>query len=44
MNLWLLALLGVLVFAPKTSSEKSGSFDVRAMALLLCVIAIVAQM
>jgi len=44
MNLWLLVLMGILVFAPKTSSEKSGAFDMRGLALLLCVIAIVAQM
>ena len=43
MNAWLLILLAILVFAPKSSSDQSSRFDFRALALLLCVIAIVAQ-
>ncbi len=43
MNAWLLILLAILVFAPKSSSDQSGRFDFRALALLLCVVAIVAQ-
>jgi hypothetical protein len=43
MNAWLLILLAILVFAPKNSSDQSSRFDFRALALLLCVIAIVAQ-
>jgi len=44
MNPWLLVLMGILVFAPKSSSDKAGRLDIRALALLLCVIAIVAQL
>ena len=43
MNAWLLILFVILIFAPKNSSDQSGRFDFRALALLLCVIAIVAQ-
>ena len=43
MNAWLLILLAVLVFAPKTASNPSSRFDFRALALLLCVIALIAQ-
>jgi hypothetical protein len=43
MNAWLLILLAILVFAPKSASNQSSRFDFRALALLLCVIAIVAQ-
>jgi len=43
MNAWLLILFVILIFAPKNSSDQSSRFDFRALALLLCVIAIVAQ-
>ena len=43
MNAWLLVLLAILIFAPKSSSNPSSRFDFRALALLLCVIAIIAQ-
>ncbi len=43
MNVWLLILFAILVFAPKGSSTQSGRFDVRALALLLCIIALIAQ-
>jgi len=43
MNLWILLLFAVLIFAPKSSSNESSRFDVRALALLLCVIALIAQ-
>ena len=43
MNAWLLVLLAILIFAPKSSSNQSSRFDFRALALLLCVIAIIAQ-
>lgn len=43
MNAWLLILFAILIFAPKSSSDQAGRFDFRALALLLCVIAIVAQ-
>ncbi len=43
MNAWLLVLLAILIFAPKSSSNESSRFDLRALALLLCVIAIIAQ-
>jgi hypothetical protein len=43
MNAWLLILFAILIFAPKSSSERSDRFDFRAVALLLCVVAIIAQ-
>lgn len=43
MNAWLLILFAILIFAPKSSSKSSSRFDLRALALLLCVIAIIAQ-
>ena len=43
MNAWLLILLAILIFAPKGSSNQSSRFDFRALALLLCVIALIAQ-
>jgi hypothetical protein len=43
MNAWLLILFAVLIFAPKTASNQSSRFDFRALALLLCVIALIAQ-
>ena len=43
MNLWILILFAFLIFAPKSSSNQSNRFDYRALALLLCVIALVAQ-
>jgi hypothetical protein len=43
MNAWLLILLAILIFAPKSSSNQSSRFDFRALALLLCVIAIIGQ-
>jgi hypothetical protein len=43
MNLWILLLFAVLILAPKSSSNESSRFDLRALALLLCVIALIAQ-
>ncbi len=43
MNLWVLLLFAILIFAPKSSSSQSSRFDFRAVALLLCVIALIAQ-
>ena len=43
MNLWILVLFTILIFAPKSSSSQSSRFDLRALALLLCVIALIAQ-
>jgi hypothetical protein len=43
MNAWLLILFAILIFAPKGSTNPSGRFDFRALALLLCVIALIAQ-
>jgi hypothetical protein len=43
MNPWILLLFLILVFAPKSSSNQSSRFDLRALALLLCVIALMAQ-
>jgi hypothetical protein len=43
MNGWLLILLAILIFAPKSTTAKTGRFDMRAVALLLCVIALIAQ-
>jgi hypothetical protein len=42
-NGWLLLLLAILIFAPKTTANKAGRLDFRAVALLLCVIALIAQ-
>ncbi len=43
MNLWILLLFAILIFAPKSSSTQASRFDLRALALLLCVIALVAR-
>ncbi len=43
MNAWLLILFAILIFAPKTASSQSSRFDYRALALLLCVMALIAQ-
>ena len=43
MNGWLFLLLAILLFAPKGSTGKRGRWDVRALALLLCVVALMAQ-
>ena len=43
MNAWLLILLAILIFAPKSSSGQSSRWDFRALAILLCVVALVAQ-
>jgi hypothetical protein len=43
MNVWVLILFAVLIFAPKSASTQSSRLDFRALALLLCVIAIIAQ-
>jgi len=43
MNAWLLILFAILIFAPKSSSNQSSRFDFRALALLLCVIALMTQ-
>ena len=43
MNLWILLLFAILIFAPKSSSDQSSRWDFRALAILLCVVALVAQ-
>jgi hypothetical protein len=43
MNAWLLILFAILIFAPKSSPGQASRFDFRALALLLCVIALIAQ-
>jgi hypothetical protein len=43
MNVWVLILFAVLIFAPKSASTQSSRLDFRALALLLCVIALIAQ-
>lgn len=43
MNVWLFVLLLILVFGPKSTSEKAGRWDFRAVLLLLCVVGLVAQ-
>jgi hypothetical protein len=43
MNVWVLILFAVLIFAPKSASNQSNRFDFRALALLLCVIALIAK-
>ena len=43
MNAWIFILFLVLIFAPKNASNQSSRFDFRALALLLCIIAIIAQ-
>ena len=43
MSLWIWLLVATLVFTPKGSSPKSGRYDLRAVALLFCVIALIAQ-
>ena len=43
MNAWLLILFAILIFAPPSSPSRSSRFDFRALALLLCVIALIAQ-
>ena len=43
MNVWILILFAVLIFAPKSASNQSSRLDFRALALLLCVIALIAQ-
>jgi len=43
MNVWVLILFAVLIFAPKSASNQSSRWDFRALALLLCVIALIAQ-
>ena len=43
MNPWMLILFAILIFAPKSSSTQSSRFDLRALALLLCIIALIAQ-
>ena len=43
MNGWLLALFLILIFAPKSSAEKAGRWDFRAVLLLLCIVGLVTQ-
>jgi hypothetical protein len=43
MNVWVFILFVVLIFAPKNASNQSSRMDFRALALLLCVIALIAQ-
>jgi hypothetical protein len=42
-NLWILILFAILLFAPKSLPSQSSRFDFRALALLLCVIALIAR-
>ena len=43
MNVWIFILFVVLIFAPKNASNPASRLDFRALALLLCVIALIAQ-
>ncbi len=43
MNLWILILFALLILAPRSSSNLSSRFDYRALALLLCIIALITQ-
>ena len=43
MNVWVFILFVVLIFAPKSASNQASRLDFRALALLLCVIALFAQ-
>ena len=43
MNPWLWVLMGILIFAPQAANEKGSRWDLRAVALLVCVIAVVTQ-
>ena len=43
MNPWLWVLMGILIFAPKGANEADNRWDLRALALLLCVIAVVTK-
>ncbi len=44
MNVWVLILFLILVFAPRSSSRATGRLDLRALALVLCVIALIARL
>jgi hypothetical protein len=41
MNPWIWLLIALLVLLPKNAAERSGRIDVRAMALLFCVLSLV---
>jgi hypothetical protein len=43
MNVWIFILFVVLIFAPKSTSNQTSRLDFRALSLLLCVIALIAQ-
>jgi len=43
MNFWVWVLMAILIFAPKGATPKAGRWDWRALALLLCVIAVMTQ-
>ncbi|HZY42448.1 MAG TPA: hypothetical protein VFF59_10675 [Anaerolineae bacterium] len=43
MNPWLWVLMGILIFMPKGANEKGGRWDLRALALLVCVFAVATQ-
>ena len=43
MNVWVWVLMALLIFAPKGAALKAGRWDLRALALLLCVIAVISQ-
>ncbi len=43
MNFWIWALMVLLLFAPKGASVRAGHWDLRALGLLLCVIALMTQ-
>lgn len=43
MNFWVWVLMAILLFAPKDATPKAGRWDWRALALLLCVIAVMTQ-
>ncbi len=43
MNFWVWVLMALLIFAPKGEALKAGRWDLRALALLLCVITLMTQ-
>ncbi len=44
MSLWVFILFLILIFAPRSSSQATGRLDLRALALVLCVIALIARL
>ncbi len=43
MNFWIWVLMVLLLFAPKGASVRAGRWDLRALGLLLCVVALMTQ-